>query len=281
MTRPTDHEGLQKGTSALVIARHIRNAIEAGELTDGQQLPSTRDLATEWKTSVATITRAMAILGEEGLVLNRARSSRIVNHPASAEQRPERSDVPTAILIGGYAGSGKSELGRILARKTGWPILDKDTTTRHVVEAALEALGGSPHDRESDLYLKTFRPAEYDALVATMNENLQCGVSAIATAPFIREFADQAWCDRLNASIDSMGGRSYVVWVRCDEGTMRMYLKHRGAARDAWKLSHWENYMAGVDLSFRPVTDHHIIDNSSGARPLQQQADELLKLVYS
>ncbi|GGM34668.1 hypothetical protein GCM10012275_02410 [Longimycelium tulufanense] len=280
MTTPASPQNLQRGTSALVIARNIRNDIESGRLAHGQQLPSTRALADEWGTSVATINRAMGMLAEEGLVLNRARSSRLVNYPAGVAKRPDgRPRTPKVVLIGGYAGSGKTELGRILARETGWPILDKDTTTRAVVEAALETLGESPHDRESELYLTVIRPAEYNALIATLIENAQCGNSSIVTAPFIRELGDQAWCDRLSANLTSMGAELYVVWVRCDADTMRTYLRHRGAARDAWKLAHWEQYLTGKDIEFRPVIQHQIIDNSAESRPLQQQAAELLDQV--
>jgi len=275
-----DHQGLTRGTSALVVARNIRADIEAGRLAHGDQLPSTRELAAEWGTSVATINRAMQQLADEGIVINKARSSRIVNYPNTRHARsdPRR---PVAILIGGYAGSGKTELGRILARNTSWPILDKDTTTRNVVEAALETLGQSPHDRESQTYLQVIRPAEYQALSATMIENLQCGVSVIVTAPFIREFSDQAWCDRLQADIAALGADCEAVWVRCDPATMRTYLRRRGAARDSWKLANWEQYLSGLNLQFEPRMPHSIIDNSESARPLQQQADELLQRVLT
>lgn len=275
MTGPAEPQDLQRGTSALVIARHIRNDIESGRLRHEQQLPSTRALAETWGTSVATINRAMSMLADEGLVLNRARSSRLVNHPEAPDAGPEqrRSNV---ILIGGYAGSGKTELGRILARKTNWPILDKDTTTRAVVEAALEALGHSPHDRESDFYLNTIRPAEYEALMAAVIENVQCGNSAIVTAPFIRELNDQAWCERLDATLSSHGVDLVVVWVRCDSDTMRSYIRLRGAARDASKLANWDRYVSTVDLEFTPAIAHEVIDNSGDSAPLQQQAATLL-----
>lgn len=275
-----DHQRLTRGTSALVVARNIRADIEAGRLAHGDQLPSTRELAAEWGTSVATINRAMQQLADEGIVINKARSSRIVNYPNTrhARSKPRR---PIAILIGGYAGSGKTELGRILARNTSWPILDKDTTTRNVVEAALETLGQSPHDRESQTYLQVIRPAEYQALSATMIENLQCGVSVIVTAPFIREFSDRAWCDRLQADVAALGADCEAVWVRCDPATMRTYLRRRGAARDSWKLANWEQYLSGLNLQFEPRMPHSIIDNSESARPLQQQADELLQRVLT
>jgi predicted kinase len=269
---------LQRGTSAAVIAQAIRTEIEGGRLVHGQQLPSTRTLAEEWGTSVATISRAMTMLGDEGLVLNRARSSRLVNYPPEVSSRGEHSR-PQVFLIGGYAGSGKTELGRVLARHTGWPILDKDTTTRAVVEAALESIGCSPHDRESDTYMTVIRPAEYESLIATMTENVQCGISVCVTAPFIRELRDQAWCDRMAATVRSAGADLHVIWVRCDAESMKTYIKHRGAARDAVKLANWDDYLTGVDLNFKPAIRHHVIDNSVGSRPLQQQALDVLNQV--
>lgn len=271
---------LQRGTSALVIAQAIRTEIEGGRLRHGQQLAGTRALAEDWGTSVATITRAMQMLGEQGLVVSRDRSHRVVNYPQSADDTAAVA-AKNVVLIGGYAGSGKTELGRIIARQTGWPILDKDTTTRQVVEAALESLGLSRNDRESDQYVNVIRPAEYNALLETMTENVQCGNSAVVTAPFIRELQDRAWCDRQLASIQSMGAHLHVAWVRCDEQTMRTYLQHRGAARDTAKLEDWTRYMAGVDLAYKPQIEHRIVDNSAGSRPLQEQAAELLTALHT
>jgi hypothetical protein len=115
-----------------------------------------------------------------------------------------------------------------------------------------------------------------------MTENVECGNSAVVTAPFVREFADQAWCERITANLESLGAELHVIWVRCDATTMRTYLKHRGAARDAVKLSDWGSYVASIDIDFRPAMPHVVIDNSSDSRPLQQQAAGLLEsMVHS
>lgn len=261
-----------------VIARNIRNDIAAGRLRHGQQLPSTRELAAQYGVSVDPVSRAMTELANEGLVINRDRAGRIVNNPdAEAIAPPTTSTVPQVLLVGGYAGSGKTELGRILARRTHWPMLDKDTTTRPVVEVALEKLGIPPSDRESDIYLNAIRPSEYEALMAAMSENVSCGSSAIVTAPFIRELADRAWCERTAATVSSMNAELHVIWVRCDEPTMKSYIKQRGAARDSHKLANWDSYIASINLAFVPAITHTVIDNSGDAPPLQEQADGLLQ----
>src|SRR5699024_12288846 len=119
-------QALQRGTSADVIARHIRNDIEAGRLSHQEQLPPSSQLAAEWGTSTATISRAMNQLAESGCVINRHGAGRIVNYPESSSQGEQRR--PQVILIGGYRGSGNEELGRIMAHHTASAIIDKHTT---------------------------------------------------------------------------------------------------------------------------------------------------------
>jgi DNA-binding transcriptional regulator YhcF (GntR family) len=261
------------------VARNIRNDIDAGLLRDGQVLPSTRELAAQWGVSVFTINEAMKLLAAEGLIVSQSRSKRVVRAPAQASQNEVALRIPRLILIGGYAGSGKSELGRILSHETGWSMLDKDTLTRPVVEVALEALGRSPHDRESDTYLNVVRPREYEGLIAAANENIASGASIIAVAPFIREFADAAWISRTQAMYASAGALMTFVWVYCDADTMHTYLRHRGAARDAAKLADWQTYLAGIDIEFRPKVPHILIDNSASSTPLQDQAKALVQAI--
>jgi predicted kinase len=269
---------LQAGESKQAqIVRLIRASIEAGQLRDGEALPSTRVLAAQWDVSVYTVSGAMQTLSEQGLVVNVSRSKRVVRNPNPTKTQTMSRNSPVVIFVGGWAGSGKTEFGRILARRTGWPILDKDTTTRPVVELALEVLGRPGHDRESKDYAERIRPREYEALIGTAAENVECGVSAIVTAPFIREFTDPAWLDRTNAAFIGRGARPIFAWIRCDTETMHMYVRGRGAARDAGKLADWETYSAGIDTNFRPAIPHVLIDNSGSARPLQEQADHLVE----
>jgi DNA-binding transcriptional regulator YhcF (GntR family)/predicted kinase len=258
------------------VARKLRNDIAAGVLRDGERLPSTRELAEEWDVSVFTINQAMQTLTDEGLVISKDRAGRVVHAPGQAQEPMRAHGTPRVIAIGGFAGSGKTELARVLARETGWPILDKDTLTRPVVEAALEALGQSPNDRESPVYLERVRPREYEALHAAMVENLQCGNSVILAAPFIKEFGNPGWLTRLEATCADLGAALHVVWVHCDPGTMHTYVRHRGAARDAAKLNDWAGYLKGLDTHFRPPVEHTVIDNCSTSEPLRDQAKRLL-----
>lgn len=239
-------------------------------------MPSTRRLASEWNVSVFTITEAMKLLADEGMIVSESRSRRVVRAPEHSAAEPIRNSRPNVILIGGYAGSGKSELARIIARETGWALLDKDTITRPVVEQALEALGQSPNDRESEVYLSEVRPREYEALSAAVMENLEVGTSVIATAPYIREFQDSAWLERTSNDYETLGVRTTIVWVYCDTRTMHSYLRRRGAARDAAKLADWQQYATGLDIDFRPGVEHVVVENCTSSTPLQAQARKVL-----
>ncbi|MBI4941435.1 MAG: GntR family transcriptional regulator [Actinobacteria bacterium] len=259
------------------IARTLRMQIQAGTLRDGEVLPPSRTLASEWGVSDYTINEAMQILVDEGLVVSKSRSNRVVNYPESAQRRHARTERPTVLLIGGFPGSGKTEAARILSRLTGWAILDKDTLTRPVVEAALELTGNSPHDRESETYFERIRPREYEALMAAGIENADCGNSSILAAPFIREFTDEAWTTRTVATLDARGARAAFAWIYCDEDTMHFYMRQRGAARDATKLADWPAYLGTIKLETRPLRDHFLLDNSSSSEPLQEQVQRMAR----
>ncbi|MFI9381079.1 hypothetical protein [Kutzneria sp. NPDC052558] len=64
-----------------------------------------------------------------------------------------------------------------------------------------------------------------------------------------------------------------------DAESMRRYIRHRGAARDTAKFANWEGYLSGLNLAFEPATEHTIVNNSADARPLQEQAEQLLATV--
>ncbi|MEV4611076.1 TetR/AcrR family transcriptional regulator C-terminal domain-containing protein [Kitasatospora sp. NPDC049258] len=50
------------------IAAELRNRIETGELRPGDRVPSTRALTQRWGVAMATATKALAVLRQEGLV---------------------------------------------------------------------------------------------------------------------------------------------------------------------------------------------------------------------
>ena len=71
-----------------------------------------------------------------------------------------------------------------------------------------------------------------------------------------------------------------VAWVHCDVDTMYGYLQGRGAARDAWKLTHWDDYLQSIDLALRPRCPHFDVDNGENAAiGLASQAQRFVSVV--
>lgn len=58
------------------------------------------------------------------------------------------------------------------------------------------------------------------------------------------------------------------------------YLSHRSAARDAWKLSNWEEYLTTIDPDFEPAFPHYTVDNRlNAAVALADQARDVASRV--
>lgn len=183
----------------------------------------------------------------------------------------------TLTLVGGFAGSGKSELARFLGMVSGWAVLDKDTLTRPMAEQLLRAHGADPDDRHSELYAERVRPYEYRCLMDAAWDNVRCGVSVILDAPFVGQFSDPDWMRGLAERCAAEHVTPHIVWVASDAASMRERLEFRGTPRDAWKLRNWEAYAAGLDPEMRPVTPHFVVDNRHGtAVALADRARDVL-----
>lgn len=201
---------------------------------------------------------------------------------AYQQQRNHATGPLSLILVGGFAGSGKSEFARFLSSVTGWSILDKDTISRALVERLLLANGEDINDRHTSFYQENIRPFEYRCLLDAAIENLRCGVSTVVTAPFIRELADGDWVTRLQHRCTAQSARLNVVWIKCDEQSMYDYIAFRGAARDNWKLNNWPDYLGTIEPEFEPPFQHHTVDNRlNAAVALADQAREIARRVQA
>jgi DNA-binding transcriptional regulator YhcF (GntR family) len=73
------------------IAADLRHRISGGELAPGDRVPSTRELTQQWGVAMATATKALTILRQEGLV----RSVRGIGTVVAEPERPQRVSRPT------------------------------------------------------------------------------------------------------------------------------------------------------------------------------------------
>jgi predicted kinase len=199
----------------------------------------------------------------------------------AAAARPCRPTGDTSlVLVGGFAGSGKTEFGQLLAAITGWTLLDKHALNRPLTESLLRTLGADPNDRRSHAYMSHVRPLQYRYLLNAAFNNLDNGVSTVLTAPFLLEMPDASWLRRVTHRCMAGGVDVAVIWVHCDVDSMYNNLQARGAARDAWKLTHWDDYLHSIDLALRPRCPHFEVDNGENAAVgLAAQAQRFVRVV--
>ncbi|MFJ9695322.1 TetR/AcrR family transcriptional regulator C-terminal domain-containing protein [Kitasatospora sp. NPDC101183] len=101
------------GSPSERIAAELRRRITTGELAPGARVPSTRLITRQWGVAMATATKALTRLREEGLVRAVPGVGTVVAGPVRrpAPTAPARKDVGGARRAAGGSGGG-GELGR-------------------------------------------------------------------------------------------------------------------------------------------------------------------------
>ncbi|MFJ2745026.1 TetR/AcrR family transcriptional regulator C-terminal domain-containing protein [Streptomyces sp. NPDC087440] len=87
---------MTRETPSSRIADAIRRRISCGELSPGDRVPSTREITREWGVAMATASRALAVLAQEGLVRAVPGVGTVVAPPVSAG-RPAPAPGPGAL----------------------------------------------------------------------------------------------------------------------------------------------------------------------------------------
>ncbi|MFE0650589.1 TetR/AcrR family transcriptional regulator C-terminal domain-containing protein [Streptomyces sp. NPDC059534] len=83
----------------LAIADELRRRIRTGELSPGDRVPSTRAVTREWGVAMATATKALAVLRQEGLVRAEPGVGTVVVAPVDPDAAPlSRERLVTAAL---------------------------------------------------------------------------------------------------------------------------------------------------------------------------------------
>lgn len=153
------------GTPSTKITAEIRRQIRSGKLAPGDRVPSTREITRRWGVAMATASKVLAALRQEGLVRTRPGVGTVV--AGASPPRPRSSARPrdpeaalnrerilaAAIMVADREGLGALSMRRIAAELNVGPmslyrhVRDKDDLLNGMMDAAFAEWRVSPPQR--------------------------------------------------------------------------------------------------------------------------------------
>jgi predicted kinase len=172
------------------------------------------------------------------------------------------------VLLTGPPASGKSTVGRALARDLGAALVDQDTATAPLTAVVADLVG--VHDLDDERLAGPTRAARYETVLALTEDNLRAGTAVVLVAPFSAERRDpQSW-DLAAGRLRAAGGDPLLVWLRLDAATIVHRLRARGAERDVAKLADEAGFAAALDVA-PPVVAHVEVDAAGSTEQAVRQ----------
>jgi predicted kinase len=166
--------------------------------------------------------------------------------------RPEGLPV---VLITGAPATGKSTLGRLLARRLHAALIDQDVATGPLVDVIQQLVGIT--DLDDERLARLTREARYETITALAIGNLSVGIPVVLVAPYTRERADQWRWAELAARLVRAGGAPLLVWLSLDPARILERLRARGAHRDRAKVTTAASVLAALgSATVRPAVPH-------------------------
>jgi predicted kinase len=150
---------------------------------------------------------------------------------------------PRVFVVLGPAGSGKSTVAKLVARRYSALYLDKDRLSGPFVRLVLALNGKDPHARESDdFYLRRVMTTEYESLFEVCADNLHLGASVVIDAPFAAYTRDPDFLTETARRAGWPDAEVIVLLVRTPEDLVHERVVARRSERDASKLEHWQEF---------------------------------------
>ncbi|MBK1879405.1 AAA family ATPase [Pelagicoccus mobilis] len=164
----------------------------------------------------------------------------------------------TLYLVTGMPAVGKTTFAEQLASRLSACLVDIDSATESIVQAAMNRITGNPDDRDSDVFKETFRAPIYETLFTLARANL-VHTDVVLTGPFTKELHNPNWPAEVQVKV-GRSCRVKCVFLHCSAELRKDRLEARGNPRDRAKLETWETHLQYYDTESFPAYPHFAVD---------------------
>lgn len=185
------------------------------------------------------------------------------------------------ILVTSPPACGKTFISRQLAAALNHVVyLDKDTLIP--LSKQIFAVAHQPYDRSSIFFEKYIRDLEYQVILDLAMEALLYDDIVLINAPFTQEIRDDAYIATLRKELAKKEAELVVIWVDTDPEVCHQRMIDRASDRDIWKLTHWDEYILGVNfeppmnLKLKNQPDSLLIFHNSSEEEFEASMKEIV-----
>jgi len=148
------------------------------------------------------------------------------------------------ILLGGQPGSGKSTLGKEIAKNYKIPFFDKDLICDKFTNFITSEMSYK-YDRNTSFYNNNIRNLEYDTVFQLGYEHANLGISSICISPFTNEFKSNEILDELNSKLQEYNVHFELIYIMVNASpqNIKKRLIERKRNEDKDKLNNWDTYI--------------------------------------
>ena len=190
------------------------------------------------------------------------------------------------ILVTSPPACGKTFISRQLAGALQHVVyLDKDTLIP--LSKQIFAVAHQPYDRSSIFFEKYIRDLEYQVILDLAMEALLYDDLVLINAPFTQEIRDDAYIATLRKELAKKEAELVVIWVDTDPEVCHQRMIDRASDRDIWKLTHWDEYILGVNfeppmnLKLKNQPDSLLIFHNSSDEEFAKSMQEIVAQLES